>query len=293
MSKQLSIWDVLTNTCDGCVVNNDTGNTADDSYVRYREDTALLANLSLNSYRFSISWPRIVTAEGRVNPVAVAHYNDLIDGLLAHGITPLVTLYHGDLPYIWDTQPNSTEQRGWRNATYLLPKFLFYANACFSAFGDRVKHWVTINEPRYICALYQCGHTAILVHAHTVRAYRALKQGGVIGMVIDGSFSIPLTRSQADVDAAERALVFDVGLFADPIFFGDYPQLMRDVLGDRLPRFTDDERALLRANVPDYFFLKYNRPHHAALIAPAPLSPHSAPSHAFADGRLRPLCCLI
>ena len=224
VSKQPSIWDVLTNTCHGCVANNDTGNVADDSYVRYREDTALLANLSLNAYRFSISWPRIITLQGTVNPTAIAHYSDLIDGLLAKGITPLVSLYHGDLPYAYDTQPNSTTQQGWHNATYLIPRFLLYATTCFEAFGDRVKHWVTLNEPRYFCELYGCGHTAILVHAHTVAAYRAMKQGGVIGMVIDGQFSIPLTRSQADVDAAERALVFDIGWLADPIFFGQSTQ---------------------------------------------------------------------
>ena len=76
---------------------SDTGDVADDSYVRWREDIELLANLSLNAHRFSISWPRVITAEGKVNPVAIAHYSDFIDGLIAKGITPIVTLYHGDV----------------------------------------------------------------------------------------------------------------------------------------------------------------------------------------------------
>ena len=114
-----------------------------------------------------------------------------------------------------------------------------------------------MRQPRYFCELYQCGHTALLVHAHTVAAYRALKQGGVIGLVIDGGFSIPLTRSQADVDAAERALVFDIGLFADPIFRGDYPAVVKELVGPRLPAFTAEEKALLIANLPDWFMLNH------------------------------------
>ena len=256
VSKQLSIWDVQTHTC-GCIANNDTGDRADDSYVRYAEDTALLANLSLNAYRFSIAWPRIITLDGQVNPTGVQHYNDLIDGLLAKGIAPLVTLFHQDLPYAYSVDPNGTQTRGWNNATYLVPLFVRYATVCFEAFGDRVKHWITINEPRYLGDPYQAGHTAILAHVYTVQAYRALKQGGVIGMVIDGAFSIPYTRSSADIDAAERAMIFGVGLFADPIFFGDYPQVIKQRLGSRLPEFTAAEKKLLKNNVPDVFYLNH------------------------------------
>ena len=257
VSKQPSIWDVRTHSCGGCIRGNQTGDTADDSYVRYREDTELLANLSLNAYRFSISWPRIITVEGEVNPTAVRHYDDLINGLLAAGITPLVTLFHQDLPYAYSIDPHGNETRGWNNATYLVPLFVRYASVCFAAFGDRVKHWITINEPRYLGDPYLAGHTAILAHVHTVQTYRKFKQGGVIGMVIDGAFSMPSTRSAADVEAAERAMVFAVGLFADPIFFGDYPQIIKQRLAGRLPEFTAAEKKLLKDNVPDVFYLNH------------------------------------
>ena len=258
VSKQLSIWDVKTHNCGGCIAHNDTGDVAADSYVRFEEDTLLVANLSLNAYRFSIAWPRIITEEGDVNEVGVQHYNRLIDGLLDAGITPLVTLFHQDLPYAYSVDPAGVELRGWSNATYLVPLFVRYATACFEAFGDRVKHWITINEPRYLGDPYVAGHTAILAHVHTVAAYRAMQgQDGVIGMVIDGAFSIPNTRRPADADAAERAMIFNVGLFGDPLFFGDYPQVLKQRLGSRLQRFTEAEKKLLRDNVPDVFYLNH------------------------------------
>ena len=195
--KQPSIWDVMTHTCSGCVANNDTGDVADDSYARYAEDTELLANLSLNAYRFSISWPRIITAEGKVNPLGVAHYSDAHRrpaGSAASLRSSLCTT--ATCPSCTTRSRAAASSRAGTTPAFLLPLFLQYATTCFAQFGQRVKHWITLNEPRYFCELYGCGHTAILVHANTVAAYRSLGQDGVIGMVIDGSVEHALHRQR-------------------------------------------------------------------------------------------------
>ncbi|CAM9691397.1 unnamed protein product, partial [Phaeothamnion confervicola] len=231
-------------------------------------------------YRLSIAWPRIMPAgEGEVNAAGIAHYNALIDTLLANGIRPLVTLYHWDLPL-------ALEQKygGWLNAEVMVGKFEDYARVCFEAFGDRVQWWLTFNEPwsfihhgygvglhppgrcsdRSKCAEgdadrepYIAAHTVLLAHAAAMDLYRrefAEDQGGRVGITVNGDWAEPFdTADPLDVEASGRFHEFQLGWFADPAFFGDYPESMKKHVGDRLPSFTPEQSALFVANKPSFF----------------------------------------
>ena len=136
-----SIWDTFSDI-PGKVYNNDNGDIADDSYNRFYEDIRLMKRMGMKAYRFSISWSRILPkGTGKINFLAINHYNKVIDELIRNGIEPLVTLYHWDLPEHLDEKYN-----GWLNKQ-VIADFTEYANVCFANFGDRVRYWVTINEP--------------------------------------------------------------------------------------------------------------------------------------------------
>ncbi len=275
--KGLSTWDAFSHT-PGKVKNNDHGNTACDHYRRFEEDVVLMAEMGVSAYRFSLSWPRIQpTGKGKPNSEGIRFYSNLIDALLAKNITPWITLYHWDLPLALQI-----EHDGWLNpktANY----FADYAAVCFEAFGDRVKHWLTLNEPWCNALLghgmgvhapgrisndepYQAAHTMLRAHALAVEKYRSqfqTSQKGVIGITNNCDWREPLTDSDADKAAAQRALEFFLGWFADPIYKGDYPRVMRERLGERLPRFTEKEKALLR-NSADFFGLNHYTTMYAA-----------------------------
>ncbi|CAE8637437.1 unnamed protein product, partial [Polarella glacialis] len=153
-------------------------------YHRYEEDVLLMKELGVTAYRFSISWCRIVPdGKGKVNPEGIAYYNRLIDCCLANGITPYVTLYHWDLPLTLQL-----ENDGWLSME-TAHAFNRYASACFQAYGDRVKHWMTFNESWCSAVLgygvgmfapgrvsldepYQAGHHLCLAHGMAVKSFR-------------------------------------------------------------------------------------------------------------------------
>ncbi len=270
-----SVWDAFCRI-PGRVHGTDNGDVACDSFHRYAEDVKMLKLLGVDAYRFSIAWPRIQpTGRGPANPEGIAYYNALIDLLLANGITPFVTLYHWDLPLDLELAHD-----GWRNRE-LVDDFAAYARICFDAFGDRVRHWITFNEPWCTSVLgyglgafppgrtdpdepYRVGHHLLLAHAAAVRCFREGGYPGVIGITNNCDWREPLTDSPADRDAAERAVQFFYGWFTDPVVRGDYPELMRERLGDRLPRFTPEEQAGLKGSVD---FLGLN--HYSTLYASA------------------------
>jgi beta-glucosidase len=275
--KGPSIWDVFC-LIPGKVNGGDNGQVACDHYHRFREDVALMKAMGLKAYRFSISWPRILPAgRGAVNQEGIDYYNSLIDVLLEAGIEPWVTLYHWDLPAALEF-----ELHGWLGAE-LPDVFAAYAGLCFRHFGDRVKNWITINEAWVVAILgyghgvfapgiksndlpYVAGHNLILAHAKAVDLYRKefqKVQGGRIGMTNNCDWREPLTVSVADQAAASRALEFFLGWFADPIYKGDYPDSMKTRLGNRLPAFTPDEKALIRGS-SDFFGLNHYTTMYAA-----------------------------
>ena len=168
---------------------------AADHYHHYKEDVALMAECGFSSYRFSISWSRIIPcSDGKVNPEGVAFYNDLINELVAHKITPIVTLYHYDLP-VWVDE----ELGGWKNRA-TVDAFEHYCRVCFENFGDRVKYWLSLNEQNMqICYGHWLGvskgcedwfkdqwkinHIMNLCHAKAVNACHEMVEGGKIGPV--------------------------------------------------------------------------------------------------------------
>ncbi len=268
--KGPSIWDVFC-MIPGKVWNHDNGNIACDHYHRLEEDVALMQSMGIKAYRFSISWPRILPAgRGALNQAGIDFYNRLIDALLAAGIEPWVTLYHWDLPAALEFEID-----GWLGEE--IPEvFAEYAELCFQHFGDRVKNWITINEAWVVAILgyghgvfapgkvskdmpYRAGHQLLKAHARAVEVYRTryqASQNGKIGITNNCDWREPLTNSPADRAAAQRALEFFLGWFADPVYKGDYPDCMKERLGERLPSFTPEEKALLKGS-SDFFGLNH------------------------------------
>jgi beta-glucosidase len=268
--KGPSIWDAFS-AIPGKTHQDENGQTAADHYHRLGEDVGLMRAMKLPAYRFSISWPRLQpNGRQKINRAGIAFYDHLIDTLLENEVTPWVTLYHWDLPLALQL-----EQDGWLNPQ--MPAFFAeYADLCFHHFGDRVKHWLTLNEAWVVAILgyakgifapgrvsleepYRVGHHLLLAHSAAVQVYRQKYQPvqkGLIGMANNCDWREPATQEARDKAAAQRSLEFFLGWFADPIYTGDYPETMRSRLGDRLPNFTDREAEALRGST-DFFGLNH------------------------------------
>lgn len=256
-----SIWDTFSHQL-GHILDLSNGDITDDQYNRYKEDVELMANMGVDVYRFSISWSRIYpNGNGSINPTGINHYNDLINALIFKGIKPYVTLYHWDLP-----QKLQDNYGGWLSSD-IINDYVMFVETCFEAFGDRVKHWITFNEPYQFslqgfggfgtqapgrCSIpIKCGggnssiepyivaKNVLLAHAHAVALYKEKyqrQQKGFIGITLDSIWYEPLNNSsEEDNKASKRALDFRLGWFLDPLVFGDYPPSMKELVGDRLP----------------------------------------------------------
>ncbi|KAF8581201.1 glycoside hydrolase family 1 protein [Ramaria rubella] len=263
-----SIWDAFSRE-PGRTLDGGNGDVATDSYRLWKEDVQLMKEYGIKAYRFSISWSRLIPLGGRDDPInekGIQFYSSLIDELLANGIKPFVTLYHWDLP-----QGLHDRYGGWLNKEEIIKDYTNYAKLCFERFGDRVKHWLTMNEPWCVAVLgYARGvfapgrssdrnrnpegdssrepwivaHNVILSHAHAVKIYREQfkpSQRGLIGITLNGDWAIPFDDSPENVEAAQHALDVAIGWYADPIYLGYYPPFIRSMVGDRLPVFTPEE----------------------------------------------------
>ncbi|XP_021775935.1 beta-glucosidase 13-like [Chenopodium quinoa] len=259
-----STWDFM--------IEAEKGHKAVDSYNLYKEDVKILKETGLNSYRFSIAWPRILpngTVESGINQEGIDFYNNFIDELVANGITPIVTLFHFDLPvplqkqYFGFMRPNVVEQ------------FTEFADLCFEKFGDRVKYWGTINEPYVFGAYgYKMGlpsdlqkdprgsfiatHHIILAHASAAKLYKdkyQKSQKGKIGISLPCKWFMPHSTDPKDFAASKMQLDFTLGWYMDPLIRGDYPETMKkNVKG--LPEFTKAEKQLIKGAF-DYIGINY------------------------------------
>jgi beta-glucosidase len=210
--KGESIWDRFSHT-PGRIANGDTGDVACDHYHRWQEDVNLMKALGLQAYRFSISWPRLLPeGRGRVNRDGVDFYSRLVDALLEAEITPYVTLYHWDLP-------QALQDRGGWPARATAQAFVEYAELASRSLGDRVTHWITLNEP-YVSASvghldgrHAPGHTdldealsaahhLLLAHGWSVPAIRGNTSGAQVGITLNLSPHVPASPSTADRAAA-------------------------------------------------------------------------------------------
>ncbi|CAN0862156.1 Beta-glucosidase 24 [Linum grandiflorum] len=260
--KGQSIWDYYTHKHPERIKDGSNGDLADDSYHLYKAPGKLA---------------------GRVNQKGVQFYNDVINEMLAQGITPFVTIFHWDLP-----QPLQDEYGGLLS-NRVVDDFRDFADVCFKEFGDRVKYWVTVNEPHTIargafsegemapgrCTSsperhcdhgnsgtepYIVAHNLLLAHSAIVQLYKEKYQAtqkGMIGISLNSNWYIPFDEnSQKDKEAAQRGLDFMLGWFFEPIVRGDYPKSMRTLVGNRLPTFTAEESKQLKGSI-DFLGLNY------------------------------------
>jgi beta-glucosidase len=227
-----SIWDRFCRT-PGKVRNGDTGDIACDHYHRYKEDIALMRNLGLRGYRFSIAWPRILPGgRGPVNDKGLDFYDRLVDELLGNGIQPYATLYHWDLPQTIE------DAGGWPERS-IVDAYLAYAERVVRRLGDRVQHWITLNEPWVSAWLgygigihapgrtdeasaLAAGHHLLLAHGHAVDIIRRDSLGARVGITLNLSPVYAASSSPEDEAAARLADGMANRWFLDPIFRGRY-----------------------------------------------------------------------
>ncbi|MDP4500920.1 GH1 family beta-glucosidase [Nonomuraea turcica] len=281
--REPSIWDVFA-AQPGNVRDGDTGDVACDHYHRYRDDVALMAELGLRAYRFSVAWPRVQPrGSGPVNQRGLDFYRRLVDELLSRGIEPWPTLYHWDLP-----QPLE-DAGGWPVRDTAL-RFADYAAAVHDALADRVTHWTTLNEPwcsaflgyatgehapgrREPAAAIRAVHHLLLGHGMAASAM----SGSRVGITLNPTQMRPATSSAEDLDAARRIDGVANRIFLDPLFRAAYPP---DVVQD-LTKITDfehvrDDDLKVIAAPLDFLGVNYYTP--AIVSGDGPTSPPGKPS---------------
>ncbi len=257
-----SIWDVAGDH----IENGQTCHTACDHYHRYKEDVALMKELGLKSYRFSISWGRIIPEKGRINPKGIEFYRNLISELRAAGIEPLVTLYHWDLP-LW-----VHEEGGWPDPK-IIDYYLEYVRAAVDAFSDQVQYWMTFNEPSvFIMLSYAVGTFApfqkdieacmealrnmLLAHGKAVRLIReTARTKPVIGLAMAATTYIPDSEDEEGLkDAAEKSFLSQVGegsnsLYMDLIALGKASPILSQKLSEEDLKIISEPMDFVGVNV--------------------------------------------
>ncbi|KAK9888323.1 hypothetical protein WA026_000581 [Henosepilachna vigintioctopunctata] len=288
--KTYSIWDYNLHKNPDWVKDRANGDVACDSYHKWKEDIQLVKALGANFYRMSIAWTRILPsghAGSQINEKAVLHYNNIINELISEGLIPMITIYHWDLPQ------SLQEIGGWMNPD-IIDHYVFYAQTVFNLFGDRVKHWITFNEPYHICEEgysgvsmapffnasgiggYLCSHNVLLSHGKIYRLYEKLykpSQNGKISITMDTTwYEAKDQSSDSDKEAAQRKLQFNYGWYMHPLVKGNYPAVMIERIDkfseqegfpkSRLPKFTESEIEMIRGS---YDFLGLN--HYSTSLA--------------------------
>lgn len=237
----------------GKIADGSSGDDGPDSYIHYKEDVQLIKAAGLDFYRFSISWPRVMS-DGTLpskNEAGLQYYDDLINELLANGIEPVVTMYHWDMP-------SRIHDLGGLTSPLFPLYFEQYAKVLFERFGDRVKTWITFNEPNIYCnngyvtaamapginvtgGEYYCIYYTQLAHARAYHLYKEEfyeKQLGRVGITFMCYGFYPKDPSNVfDVAAVERAYEFNLGVYAQPIMIGGFPDIVRE----NVDRFSEEE----------------------------------------------------
>ncbi|WP_026371085.1 GH1 family beta-glucosidase [Kallotenue papyrolyticum] len=264
-----SIWDRFSHT-PGKTLNGDTGDVACDHYHRWRDDIALMQALGLRAYRFSIAWPRIMpNGRGALNPAGLDFYDRLVDGLLAAGITPWATLYHWDLPQALE------DAGGWPNRA-TAEAFAAYVDAVTRRLGDRVRYWITLNEPWCSAFLgYHIGHhapgrtsfrdalaaahTLLLAHGLAVPIIRANSRGARVGITLNPAQVYAVSPEAEDQAAAWRYDGYFNRWFLDPLYGRGYPEDMLALYGADAPAASPAELATIAAPT-DFLGVNYYAP---------------------------------
>jgi beta-glucosidase len=264
--KGLSIWDEFSHQ-EGKIADGTNGDVTCDSYHRFEEDLALLKELGVTSYRFSLSWARIMPeGQGKVNEKGLAFYSHFIDRLLEEGITPVITLFHWDLPSALQKEGGFLSEK--------MPKwFADYADVCTKAFGDRVKFWITINEPQCIIGngysagihapglklsdkeCLQCVHNLLKAHGEAVKVIRKNVKDSKVTFASTGNLCAPYEfDNKILIEAARKESFklpdkgnpfFSVSLYCDPLYLGNYPKDYYVKYASILPVITPSDLELI------------------------------------------------
>lgn len=269
-----SIWDVHSHQ-PGRIFDNHNGDIACDHYHRWPEDVTHMRNLGVKAYRMSISWSRVIPqGTGKPNPKGLAFYDKLFDGLLEAGVTPWVTLFHWDLP-------NALQRRGGFQNRDMVEWFGDYAALIADKYGDRIKHFMTINEPPCVVGLgLQTGvfapgyklpfaecllatHHLLMAHGRAVQALRAGCNGKVkISIAHTSRERIPAAETKANIEVARRDYfasternLWNLAWWADPIMFGKYPADGIKAYGADMPETSAADMKLISQKID---FLAYN-----------------------------------
>lgn len=241
-------------------------------YHKYKEDIMLMKKLGMKAYRMSISWARIFPkGEGEINQLGIDFYNNLFDELIKNGIAPIVTLYHFDLPI------DLVRKYGGFQSRNCIQAFLRYAEVCFENFGDRVKHWLTINEQMIVSNLpafqgiedadeftqkkagWQTYHHMCIAHAMVVKKYREMGMDGQIGPVLSYSTYYPASVDPKDVLTTKQVENLKVFCLMDVHFYGKHPQYLINYLTEQGLMFEmeDEDEELLSNAKPDFIGLNW------------------------------------
>ncbi|MGD0059742.1 MAG: GH1 family beta-glucosidase [Verrucomicrobiia bacterium] len=266
-----SVWDMFCRK-EGAVWSGQSAAVSCDHYHRYQDDVRLMQQIALQAYRFSTAWPRVLPdGVGKINRKGLAFYDRLVDELLAAGITPWVTLFHWDMPYALYCRGGwlSPDSSDW---------FAEYTRVVVSRLSDRVRHWLTVNEPQCFISLgHQEGrhapgdklgfrevlrvtHNVLVAHGKAVQTIRAnAKLRPQIGYAPFGALVCPASARPADIQAARKEMFsvtakncWNNAWFMDPIFKGHYPEDGLRLFGDDAPKFTARELATICQPV-DFF----------------------------------------
>lgn len=270
--KGPSIWDDLTHDREGFIEDGGTGDVACDHYHRFREDIALMAQMGIRNYRFSISWPRVLPeGTGKVNEAGLKFYSDMVDCMLENGIRPFCTLYHWDLP-------RAIHERGAWNNEQMVEWFSEYVTLIAKTLGDRVKDYFTINEPQCILGLgydrvehapavkmgkrdlVRMSHILLKCHGQAAKILRELVPDVHIGYAPCANPMVPCTNSQQDIDAARKAyftvppegFLWNAAWFSDPAMLGKYPESALVHLEQYLPKGWEKDLALIHQPLDFY-----------------------------------------
>ena len=274
--KGMGIWDTFEQET-GYIIRNENGNVACDHYHRYREDVAIMKELGLKSYRFSVSWPRVMPeGYGTVNEKGLQFYIDLVNELTEAGIEPMVTLFHWNLPTA------IYELGGWENPQ-VVDWFEQYTDVVTTALGKKVKYWMTFNEPQLFIgaglnagvfapfekksteALMRISKNVYLAHGKAVRIIRKNCQNSIVGMAPTGEIVIPRDMNAESIDRARKlsfsmkkeSFTSSITWWSDPVFFGKIPEDAQAIFGECLPVLTEEEWEIVTEPLDFYGFNIY------------------------------------
>jgi beta-glucosidase len=274
-----SIWDTFSRT-PGKTRGGDTGDVAVDHYRRWHQDVAMMRDLGLQAYRFSVAWPRVIPdGVGRVNERGLDFYDRLVEGLLESGIEPWLTLYHWDLPQALADSGGLTDRE-------VAGAFGAYTEAVARRLGDRVKRWVTINEPwvagimGYWWGVHAPGetsraaglaasHNLLRMHGTAIEVLRGTVPDAKVGITLNLTPVYPIGDTEADVEAARSKDGEQNRWFLDPVFRGSYPDDMKRDVGDDLPEIADGDMALI-SQPTDFLGINYYNPTYVSADEQAP-----------------------